>query len=117
VATYHQGQIVWVRVSDQAGRNPKTRPAVILTATDEISDDEPIVVVAVSTRFDRPLPDNKIELPWHRDRHPVTGLRRRCVAVCDWLVEIRPSAIEDVAGTVPPAKMRQIISRVKRAGQ
>jgi mRNA-degrading endonuclease toxin of MazEF toxin-antitoxin module len=33
------GRIVWVELPDPQGRNPKRRPAVILTPTEEIQPD------------------------------------------------------------------------------
>jgi mRNA-degrading endonuclease toxin of MazEF toxin-antitoxin module len=109
-----QGSIVWVRVADAAGRNPKCRPAVVVTPTAEITPGETILVVAATGMFDLPLSPNQVELPWHRNRHPLTGLTKRCVAVCDWLVEIDPSYIDRVGGLVPSAVLADILARIPR---
>ena len=109
-----QGHIVWVRMQDQAGRNPKCRPAVVLTATDEIIPNESIVVVAATTRFTEPLPDHKIILPWKPGRHPMTGLYKPCVAVCDWLAEVSQSDIQSVGGKVSTHIMEAITFQVCR---
>jgi mRNA-degrading endonuclease toxin of MazEF toxin-antitoxin module len=50
-----QGSIVWVVVSDAAGRNPKCRPAVVVTPIDEITDDNSFVVVAATSTFSKPF--------------------------------------------------------------
>jgi mRNA-degrading endonuclease toxin of MazEF toxin-antitoxin module len=107
-----QGSIVWVRVGDQAGRNPKCRPAVILTPTNEISPGEQLVAVAVTSTFSKPLPQNQIELPWQHGGHPVTGLKKRCVAVCDWLIEVDQSAIEAIGGVAPPLVLTAILAQI-----
>jgi hypothetical protein len=105
------GQIVWAEVYDQRGRNPKCRPAVILTATHEIVPGELIVAVAVTSRFDLPVPANKVRLPWQSGRHPVTKLYKPCVAVCDWLVEFTPEQVRGAGGVLPTHLMNEIVRR------
>jgi mRNA-degrading endonuclease toxin of MazEF toxin-antitoxin module len=109
VAKLRQGHIVWVEIHDQAKRNKKRRPAVVLTATGDLSPSRPLVVVAATTRFERPLREEQIELPWSRTRHPVTGLYRPCVVVCDWLVPIYQSQIINIGGVVPNHILEQIV--------
>ncbi|MDY3552718.1 type II toxin-antitoxin system PemK/MazF family toxin [Gemmata sp. JC717] len=77
-----QGRIVWVELLDPQGRNPKRRPAVVLTPTAEIEPGGEIVVAALSTQLDQSPADVSVELPWHRDGHPRTKLNRRAVVVC-----------------------------------
>jgi mRNA-degrading endonuclease toxin of MazEF toxin-antitoxin module len=105
-----QGSIVWVTVDDQAGRNPKCRPAVVVTPTSEIVPGEAIVVVAATSTFSKPLPANRIVLPWKPGRHPVTGLYKECVAVCDWLVEIDQAAVVSIGGVCPPGTLAAILA-------
>jgi mRNA-degrading endonuclease toxin of MazEF toxin-antitoxin module len=107
-----QGDIVWVAVADRAGKNPKCRPAVVVTPDDEIEEDGNVVVVAATSSFTKPLPDNVVELPWHRGRHPVTGLYVPCVVICDWLTEVSVSDIVNVGGRVPGAHLARILARV-----
>lgn len=109
-----QGSIVWVVVSDQAGRNPKCRPAVVVTPTDDIVQDASFVIIAATSTFSSPLPDNRIELPWHPARHPVTGLYKRCVAVCDWLTETTHDKVQGEAGVVPPGVLARILQKIPR---
>ena len=110
-----QGSIIWVVVSDQAGRNPKCRPAVVVTPSEDISDDDTFIVVASTSKFSKPLPDNRIELPWKHGKHPVTGLYMRCVAVCDWLAEIAHEDVEGIAGIVPPRLLAKILEAIPSA--
>lgn len=107
-----QGSIVWVEVHDQAGRNPKCRPAVVVTPDTEINGVDPVFVVAATTTFSKPLPANTVALPWHASKHPVTGLKKECVAVCDWIVEIQPSHIQTVVGRCPVAILTEILRRL-----
>jgi mRNA-degrading endonuclease toxin of MazEF toxin-antitoxin module len=111
--TLQQGHIIWATVYDQAGRNPKCRPAVVLTATSEIGVG-PVACAAVTSRFSLPLPEHKVELPWSPGRHPQTGLYLRCVAVCDWLLKIAIDDVISVGGTVPPAELQEILAQVSR---
>ena len=107
-----QGSIIWATVADQAGRNPKCRPAVVVTPTHEISADDTFVVVAATGTFSNPLPDNRVELPWQAGGHPATGLYKRCVAVCDWLAELNVADVVSVGCVVPPAVLNRILDKL-----
>lgn len=109
-----QGRIVWVELLDPQGRNPKRRPAVVLTPSGEIRDDE-VVVAALSSQVDHSPPEVSVELPWHRDGHPRTKLNRRNVVVCTWLTTLKVTAItpDDIGGTVPFAQMARILEIVR----
>lgn len=109
-----QGTIVWVAVSDQANRNPKCRPAVIVTPTAEIVPTETVVAVAITGTFSNPLPANRIPLPWQNGGHPVTRLYKQCVAACDWLIEFEQSAIVSVGGICPPSVLDAILRNIPR---
>ena len=108
-----QGSIPWASVRSPNGQI-KTRPIVVITATDEIVLDGPIVGVAVSTLVSVPVPDEHIELPWQPQGHPATRLRRRSVAVCNWLVEVHFSELEPTEAYVPSKTMLRIIETVRR---
>ena len=94
------------------GQNPKCRPVVILTATEEIKAGEPMVGVAISTTFDPRVPQGHVELPWHRGGHPRTGLKQRSAALCTWLVEFEESSIQEYGGVVPGKKLVEILEKV-----
>lgn len=112
--TLQQGHIVWAEVRDPAGGNPKRRPVVIVTANAEIVRDAPLVAAAITTRLDESLPPHHVELPWQHGGHPKTGLRQRCVAVCNWLVEISPGDVVDIAGVVPTKTLLRIVEQIDR---
>lgn len=114
VSPLQQGHIVWAVIFDPQGKNPKRRPAVIITCTDEIQPGEPLVVATITSRLVKPLPKDHVELPWHRNGHPKTSLRKWCAAVCSWLVAIRESDIEKVGGIVPARKMLEIVDKLPK---
>ncbi len=115
MAALQQGRIIWVTVRDPNGENPKERPAVIVTATEEIRPEQPFVAVAITGTLPRPLPPEYVELPWHRSGHPRTGLRKRCAAVCTWLIETQARDVKDCGGIVPESQMRAILERLPQA--
>ena len=110
-----QGRIVWVELLDPQGRNPKRRPAVVLTPTAEIRTDGDVVVAALSSQIDQSPPDVSVPVPWHRDGHPRTKLNRRNVVVCSWLAVLPVAAIapDDLGGTVPFAEMARVLEIVR----
>jgi hypothetical protein len=101
------GQIVLANVSDGHG-NTKVRPIVIVTPTDEIVAEQPIRAVCISTQIEDPVPPEHIELPWSNPRHPRTGLNKRNVAKCNWLVTVSASDVIEVRGFVPAKAMARI---------
>lgn len=107
-----QGSIVWAQVRDDHGGNPKERPLVIVTPTDQIGHATPIVAVAVTTSFREPIEPSMVALPWQVDGKVRTRLRRPCVAVCDWMVEIRESDVLRVGGVCPDGVLRKILLRI-----
>ena len=110
-----QGRIIWVELLDPQGRNPKRRPAVILTPTGEIRPDGEVVVAALSSQVDQSPPEVSVEVPWHRDGHPRTKLNRRNVVVCTWLSTLPVAAIreDDLGGVMPFAQMARVLEIVR----
>ena len=111
-ASLQFGRIVWVEIADRNGIR-KQRPAVIVTPTDRITTTNPLAVVAVTSRVPDELPEDHVLLPWHPQRHPRTGLNRKCAAVCSWLSQITTNDIQDVAGLVPGAELLEILAKIK----
>jgi len=100
---------VWVELPDPQGRNPKIRPAVIVTPTDAILPEGTIDVVAVTTQIDQSPAEVSVSLPWHRNGHPRTKLRRRNVADCSWRAQMPVLMVQSEAGQVPVAEMNRIL--------
>ncbi len=108
-----RGRIVWVELVDPQGRNPKCRPAVIVTADKDISPDGDVWVVAISTQLEEAPPEAQVELPWQRGGHPRTGLKERCAAVCTWLEKVSVAKIKETAGVVPGRQLLDVLQRIK----
>lgn len=112
MSTLCRGRIVWTVLPDPQGRNPKRRPAIVITPTADIRPDGNLVVVAITSRLDIASPEDQVELPWHRDGHPRTGLRNSSAAVCTWLARIPAAAIDGYLGHIPVPQMLRIIDRL-----
>ena len=59
-----------VNTLDPRGENPKVRPFVIVTKTDEIAPEVPFVGVAITGTFSKPPLPDEVQLPWRSDGHP-----------------------------------------------
>jgi mRNA-degrading endonuclease toxin of MazEF toxin-antitoxin module len=106
------GQIVWAIVRDPNGFR-KRRPAIVLTPTDEISADGPLTLVAITTTYTDPPPNNCVELPWNPDSRRVsTGLARRSAAVVNWLDTVYLDEIDGIIGVAPSRTLAEIQRRV-----
>lgn len=102
------GRLIWARVIDRNGV-PKERPCIIITPTARLSEEETLLVMAVTTTFPEPAPAWHVELPWNPDPRRVrTGLARRSAAVVNWLDVIRKTNVLEVKGDVPSGTMRRI---------
>jgi len=105
-----------VEVLDPQGRNPKCRPAVILTPTEEITPDGEVILVAISGRTDVAPPEMQVELPWQAQGHTRTRLNKPAVAVCTWLFKRPVATIKSFGGVVPARQMLEIIVKVSAVG-
>lgn len=76
-----------------------------------------IWLVAISTSFQEPPPAHWIKLPWHPNRRVATGLGRKCVAKCNWMVRFAIAKIDRKIGVVPTIQLRQILEQIKILGQ
>jgi mRNA-degrading endonuclease toxin of MazEF toxin-antitoxin module len=113
MSTLCRGRIVWVELLDPQGRNPKRRPAVIVSPDDDIRDDGEVWVVAISSQLDESPAEVQVALPWHPQGHPRTKLKERCAAVCTWLVRIPVANIHSQGGLVPGREPLDIQRRIK----
>jgi mRNA-degrading endonuclease toxin of MazEF toxin-antitoxin module len=102
-----QGDIVWATIRDPRGKNPKQRRAVVITATEDITDE--VDLAAISTKFDpNHVPPHWIEIPWHPNGHPRTSLNRPSVVKCDWLSTMRCEEVLK-AGHLPNRHLLRVI--------
>ena len=107
-----QGSVILVELMDPQGRNPKVRPAIVVTEDRTIQAGGPINVVAVTSSVTLPLSETHVELPWNASGSAGSGLKKRSVAVCDWLLPIERTQIERVIGHLPSPITLQILSRL-----
>ena len=104
---------MWAIVADPRGRNHKRRPVVIVTPTAEILPGQALDAVAITSNIPASLPETAVELPWHSHGHPRTGLFKRCVARCDWLLTLAESNVLKVGGVVPETELRRILNKLR----
>ncbi len=108
-----RGSIVYVELLDPQGRNPKVRPAVVLTPTADIRPDGVVEVAAVTGQTDQSPADECVPLQWEREGKASTGLRKPSVAVTSWVVPVPVVSILNARGTVPTNAMLTILHKVR----
>src|SRR5437016_8564218 len=110
-----RGRIIWASVHDRNGFR-KRRPAIILTPTEQIPAGESLEVIAITTTYGDPAPQDHVELPWHPRGHPRTKLNKRAAAVLTWIDRIDANDIQGFGGDVPPKLMVAILDQLKSLG-
>jgi hypothetical protein len=93
---------------DPQGRNPKKRPYIVITA--DIDPVKPINIVALTSTFDFPLPDDHVEIPYGRGCH--TKLTRPGAAICSWHYRIPFDWITEGKGFVDGRRIDAITEKV-----
>lgn len=106
------GRVVWVTIADPQGRNPKRRPAVILTPTDDIAEGGEIDVVGITTSFELAPAEVQTELQFDPRGSCRSGLRERSWAVATWVMRLPVAAIESYGGTIPGRQMAEIHRKI-----
>jgi mRNA-degrading endonuclease toxin of MazEF toxin-antitoxin module len=114
MSLYHQGQIVRVTIHDSLGGNVKTRPAVIVTPTAEISPAGAVAVAAITTDLGRAGFSETVLLPWHPNGDPQTRLNKPSEAVCSWIVIVPVADLRDTGGSVPEEQLVEILVKVAK---
>jgi mRNA-degrading endonuclease toxin of MazEF toxin-antitoxin module len=101
-----------VEVLDPQNRNPKYRPAVIVTPTEEIRPDGQVVLVAISSSMNAAPAEMQVALPWHAQGQARTQLNKPSVAVCTWIFISPVSKIQSYGGMVPDRQLLQILDKI-----
>jgi mRNA-degrading endonuclease toxin of MazEF toxin-antitoxin module len=104
-----RGRIVVAKIADPQGRNPKSRPVVVVTPPASVAPAETLGVVAISTQVGMAPRAVCVELPWQNGGHPRTGLDKRCEAVCTWLATVTVADVEREIGSAPADRMLKIL--------
>jgi mRNA-degrading endonuclease toxin of MazEF toxin-antitoxin module len=112
VSSLCRGRIVRVEVLDPQNRNPKSRPAVIVTPTDEIRPDGDVILVAITGSVNAAPAEAQVALPWHAQGQAGTRLTKPSVAVCSWVFTSPVSKIQIYGGMVPDRQMLQILDKI-----
>ena len=108
MASLLQGTIVWATMLDPRGMNPKCRPGIVLNNGHQPG--EQIVVAALTTSFREPLDSQIVEISCDSG----TLLKKRCVAVCNWIVEITEADVVSIGGRVGISTMQTIIANLPK---
>jgi mRNA-degrading endonuclease toxin of MazEF toxin-antitoxin module len=108
-----QGRIVWANVPRPDGSPGKPRTVVVITATEEINDTDPFVVVAITSTFQEPLRDSEVRLPFHLQGGGRTGLKRPTIAVCDWLIQLTKGQVLQEVGSLPTSVLIEIVEKTR----
>jgi mRNA-degrading endonuclease toxin of MazEF toxin-antitoxin module len=111
-----RGRIVRVEVLDPQNRNPKSRPAVIVSPTEEIRPDGDVVLVAITGSTNAAPAEMQVALPWHAQGQTRTKLTKPSVAVCNWVFTSPLSKIQSYSGLVPDRQMLQILDKINTLG-
>jgi mRNA-degrading endonuclease toxin of MazEF toxin-antitoxin module len=103
--------VIWAELEDENGFR-KVRPAVIISATEDIAAGQAVRIVAITTRLPKPLPNDHVLLPWDREGKARSGLRRPCAAVATWVAEIAVDEVQQVVGILPPTVISELLAKV-----
>ena len=112
MADLRQGRIVRVELIDPQGRNPKVRPAVIVTPTDQIQPDGEVQVIAITGETTAAPAEDCVSLPWLGTGHSKTGLTKPSVAVVTWQARVPATAILAAKGIVPSTQLAEILRKL-----
>jgi hypothetical protein len=109
---YPRGTILLVsQVPDPNGVNPKDRFIVLVRDFDDA--DLLGYGVAVTGKFNHPLPATSVRLPYHRQGRSITGLTKDSVADCTWVVVAAPQDFIKRNGMTPPIQLATILQQVQ----
>jgi mRNA-degrading endonuclease toxin of MazEF toxin-antitoxin module len=103
-----QGDVIWGWFADPQGHNKKLRPAVVVTADQDIDADDEVEVVVISTKLAKAPAEESVLIP----NHPRTGLPAKSAAVCTWLASIPKSDIDRVSGSLLSALVDRILDKL-----
>jgi len=98
-AAFEFGHVVIADIPDPEGKPcDHEHTAMVLRPPDEKGN---LYLLAISSKFARPIGRLMIEVPWATGGHPVTGLSRPSVLKCGWVVPFHVDKIECRKGNIP----------------
>jgi hypothetical protein len=112
-----QGRIVDVELY-RSGKSIGRHPAVIVTSTANNLAGKPIAIVGISSKLHLAPKEDQVALAWFRGGHSISGLSKKCAAMCDLFQTTTEAAILLYRGWVTKKNLEQIRNRlVQRANQ
>ncbi|MEX0713441.1 MAG: type II toxin-antitoxin system PemK/MazF family toxin [Pirellulales bacterium] len=107
---FQQGQIVRVELFDPQEQNPKRRPVLIISPTEDIRPGGRVAVLAISSAIERPLPSGHFLLPWHPKGRVRTGLSKPSVLKANWGQWVNVDELREIAGSAPPSTVKEVLN-------
>jgi hypothetical protein len=113
-----QGRIIRAYGNDPQGGNPKVRPWVIVTPTDEIEPGIAFQVVGITTQMHLYPSEHYVQVPHaNPPARCVTELKEESAALCYWVVSLSENEIVRREGIVPPKYLNQILEKLSALGK
>lgn len=113
---YSPGDVVLADIPDDAGQ-PCGHPHTCMVLRSSGCDPS-IYLVAISTKFEDPIPRHWLPMLSAPGGHPLTGLKLPCVLKCNWVVKFPAAAVLRRIGSVPPETFEMavdiILNEVRR---
>ena len=106
------GSVVWTEFADPNGHR-KVRPAVVVSIKPNDKGEQLARLVAVTTQIPEPLPSDYVLLPWSAQGKVRTSLRKKSAAVTAWVESLPLEDIDRVVGTLPPAILIEILTKIE----
>jgi hypothetical protein len=109
-----QGRVVWAKVPDPQGRNPKTRRCIVISAG-PFDSSRRIELVPATTTIDGAFPDEYVELQYGPGA--LTTFDKKCAAHCISVLDMPTEVIEEISkGIVAPRYVKDIVRRIAALG-
>lgn len=109
------GRIIWANFVDPQGNEAGPHRAVIITPTEDIEAGKPIRVVVISSKLHWAKAEDMVILPFFPTSagHPVTRLKKKSAAICNWRPAIKEADITGYGGEIKGKWLFSILKRVK----
>ncbi len=114
MASLIQGRIVWLKVVDPQGRNPKIRPVIIIDyEPNKIPDDQPLHGICVTHEIGISPREDCVPVPWNVSGNVLTKLTKESEAVCTWQVSFTRSEIEKTGGLLRATDTDKLLDKLR----
>jgi hypothetical protein len=110
-----QGRVIYPKIAipDPQGQNSKEgRPFVVVTTNEDIKKGIPIYAVGITSVFDEAQHEAYVPLPYGPNAR--SGLKRECVALCTWVIDISPDKVDIGPGYIHPSLVAEIAEKIEQ---